>query len=344
VIRTGIVGLGKMGISHLAIANAHPQLDVIACCDSSDYVLGTLGRYTAMRTYGDLERMLEAEQLEALIVATPSRLHVPMVETAVGRDLHVFVEKPFTLDPTASAELASAARARSLVTQVGYHYRFVATFREARRLIQAGALGTVHHYRVEAYGPVVTRGASSTWRGRRSEGGGCLYDYASHALDLATFLFGPVEAVRGAVVASIFSDEVDDEVYATLVHEGGPSGHLAANWSDESQRKMSMQLTVWGTNGRLTADRQEVIAYLRSPTTDYPAGWSTRSTTELTEPVWYYLRGEEYSSQIDHFAQSIERREETDSSFVSAAVTDDAVAMTLASAKGVIAARDREPR
>jgi hypothetical protein len=38
------------------------------------------------------------------------------------------------------------------------------------------------------------------------------------------------------------------------------------------------------------------------------AGWSTRSTTELTPPVWFYLRGEEYSAQIDHFVQTVKHR------------------------------------
>jgi predicted dehydrogenase len=334
VIRTAVIGLGKMGISHLAIANAHPSIDVVACCDASDYVLGTVGRYTGLRTYSDFGRLLEAEPLDAVIIATPSRLHVPMVEASIAHGLHVFVEKPFTLDPAASAELVAAAQSRSIVTQVGYHYRFVATFREARRLIAAGALGDVHHYRVEAYGPVVTRGAVSTWRGRRSEGGGCLYDYASHALDLGSFLFGRMDAVRGAVLSRIYSTEVDDEVYATLEHDGGPTGQLAANWSDESERKMSMQLTVWGRNGRLTADRQEVTVYLResSPAAGYAEGWTTRSTTELTEPVWFYLRGEEYSSQIDHFARCIEHGDEPEASFAAALVTDQAVAMTLASA------------
>ena len=80
------------------------------------------------------------------------------------------------------------------------------------------------------------------------------------------------------------------------------------NWSDESFRKMSTKISVWGTNGRITADRQECQIYLREPHAALPdtrKGWTVRYTTELTEEVWYYLRGEEYSAQIDYFVQSV---------------------------------------
>jgi len=58
------------------------------------------------------------------------------------------------------------------------------------------------------------------------------------------------------------------------------------------------------------------------------AGWSVRYTTELTDEVWYYLRGEEYSAQIDYFAKSMEaRRLDGENTFASALATDRVVAM-----------------
>jgi len=51
MIRAGLVGLGKMGLSHLSILNAHPEVDVVAVCDSSQYVLDVLAKYTSIKTY-----------------------------------------------------------------------------------------------------------------------------------------------------------------------------------------------------------------------------------------------------------------------------------------------------
>src|SRR6476646_3506380 len=130
-IRTGIVGLGKMGLSHMALVNVHPAAQLSAVCDASGYILGVLSKYTGVRTFTSYDRMLDEAELDALFVATPSSAHASMVEVALERGLHVFCEKPFTLDPDESTRLAEQAATRELVTQVGYHYRHTAPFQEA---------------------------------------------------------------------------------------------------------------------------------------------------------------------------------------------------------------------
>jgi predicted dehydrogenase len=265
----------------------------------------------------------------------------------------VFCEKPFCLNPDESQRLADIAEQRGLVNQVGYHNRFVGAFQEMKRLLDAGAIGRVTHILAEAYGPVVLRPKGSTWRSRRTEGGGCLYDYAAHPINLLNWCFGSCTGVSGSVVNKIFSRDSDDEVYSTLFFPQRITAQLSVNWSDESQRKMTTKVSVWGEGGKLYADRQECQAYLRdtgAAPQGYREGWNVRDTTELTDEVWFYVRGEEYSGQIDHFVRAVgDRSGETSSSFRSAAETDEALAMILtdaargpALAKGV-PARDAPP-
>lgn len=320
-----------MGLSHVAIVRAHPEVELVAGCDSMGYLTDVLSKHAGLKCYADMDAMLASEQLDAVVVSTPSRLHAAMVGSALQRGLHVFCEKPFVLDVADGERLAQQAEAAGKVTQVGYHYRFVGAFQEAARVLRSGALGTVHHVRAEAYGPVVLRPKGGTWRSAKTEGGGALYDYACHAIDTVNFVVGPPASVSGVVRHGIFSRDVEDEIYCTLHYAGGASGQLCVNWSDESLRKMSTKLTVWGTNGRVTADRQECQIYLREPHAalpDTPRGWTVRYTTELSKEVWYYLRGEEYSAQIDYFVQSIKAgRTEGENSFRSALQTDRVVAM-----------------
>jgi scyllo-inositol 2-dehydrogenase (NADP+) len=329
MIRAGLIGLGKMGLSHQAILNAHPDIDLVAVCDSSGYVLDILHKYTGIQVYSDYRKMLDEVKLDCVVVAAPSRFHGEMVRCALEHGLHVFCEKPFCLDLTEGQALIELAAQRKLINQVGYHYRYVEAFREAHRLLQAGVLGRLHHVRAEAYGPVVLRPTGSTWRSSKAEGGGCLYDYASHALDLVNMLVGAPQAVSGVVLNKVFSRDVDDEVYASLHFANGLNGQLAANWSDESHRKMSTKVSVWGVNGKLVADRQECQIYLREPVSgavELPAGWTIRYTTDLTAPVWYYLRGEEYSRQIDDFAQAIAGKpSQVESTFATALATDQVI-------------------
>jgi len=337
MIKIAVVGLGKMGLSHLATVKAHPEVELAAVCDSSSYVLGVLKKYTGVTTYSDFEGMLREVDLDAVVIATPSRTHAAMVRAALARGLHVFCEKPFTLSETDADELCSLAAERGVVTQVGYHNRFVGAFAEVKRLLEAGAIGNVTHVLGEAYGPVVLKPKGGTWRSRKDEGGGALYDYAAHPLNLLNWYLGEPAGVGGTVLSSVFSREIDDEVHSTLYFPGGQTSRISVNWSDESYRKMTTRITAWGTAGRIFADRQEIQVYLRETATvpdGYAPGWNVRYTTELTDPVGFYLRGEEYSAQIEHFIARIgDASIEGINTFASAAETDRVIAMMISDAQ-----------
>ncbi len=338
MVKVGIIGLGKMGLSHHSIINAHPDVDVVGVCDSSGYVLDILNKYTGVPTFSDFEKMLDTQGVEAAVISTPSRLHAPMVRACLERGVHVFCEKPFCLDPADSAALADLAKEKGLVTQVGYHNRFVGAFSEVKRLLDADAIGRVTHVLAEAYGPVVLKPKGSTWRSKRDEGGGALYDYAAHPLDLLTWYFGRPQSVSGTVLGHVFSTETEDEVFTTIDWGRGMSGQLAVSWSDESQRKMTTKLTIWGTNGRVNVDRQECQVYLRDDAKapdGYVPGWNVRYTTELTDEVDFYVRGEEYSAQLDAWVRRIGAGEvEGKGDFADATITDQLLSAIMLSSSG----------
>lgn len=346
MIKLAVVGLGKMGLSHHAMINAHPEVSVEAVCDSTGYVLDVLSKYTGVRTYTDFDLMLRDVALDAIIIATPSSLHAGMVKKALDKGLHVFCEKPFCLATKDGLELTRLAEERGVVTQVGYHYRFVGAFQEVKRLLELGAIGEVTHVLAEAYGPVVLRPKGSTWRTQRSEGGGCLYDYAAHPLNLLNWYFGRPDGVGGSVLNSVFSKETDDEVFGSLYYADGKSAQISVNWSDESYRKMSTKITIWGKAGRIYADRQECQVFLRdtvSPPDGYVHGWNVRYTTDLTEEVWFYIRGEEYSAQLDYFVKSVKNNSiENVNSFQSALETDQTISMIIADAEKGPATRNED--
>lgn len=340
MIRLAVVGVGKMGLSHLSILGAHPKVQVEAICDTSGYMLDILNKYTGVNGVDDYYKMLDRVKLDAVVIATPTKAHFSMVKAALDHGLHVFCEKPLTLSAGESDELATIATRNGLHCQVGYHNRFVAAFGEAKRLLDLGAIGEVNHALAEAYGPVVLRPKGSTWRSRRSEGGGCLYDYAAHPLDLLTWYLGEPDRVGGTVLGQIFSSDTEDEVYATLFYPDGQTAQLSVNWSDESFRKMTTRVTLTGTKGRIVVDRQECQVYLRNtaePPEGYTHGWNVRYTTDLTPPVWFYVRGEEYSAELAYFVDSISgdlgaEAPRGQNSFESAAVTDRVIELLVSDA------------
>jgi predicted dehydrogenase len=328
MIKAAIIGLGKMGLSHCSILGAHPDVNLVAVCDSSSLLQDAFKKLTKVQVYSDYKKMIEEAKPECLFVATPTKLHAEMVIYAMERGIHVFCEKPFSLRLTEGQQMAKLAREKNLVNQVGYHNRFIGTFSEMKRLVAKGILGEIYHFQGEAYGPVVLKEKGGTWRSEREQGGGCLFDYASHVLNLIYYTVGKPVEVKGTLLKNVYSKGVEDAVYASLILENGLTGQLSVNWSDETYRKMSTSIKIEGKKGKMMADATELKIYLKEENREenLPKGWSVKYITDLTPQVNFNLRGEEYSSQVDYFIDCIKNNQPSDkSSFATALVTDEII-------------------
>jgi predicted dehydrogenase len=328
--KVALIGAGKMGISHLSILGAHPGVDIVGVSDTSKMVLDVFKKYSSFPGFTDYEEMLAASKPEAVVVAVPTKFHAAMVKKILDQGKHVFAEKPLCMTVEEGKTLVELAKEKKLVNQVGYHNKFLGTFREVKRLIDGGFLGELFHFEGESYGPVVIRSNQGNWRADPREGGGCLMDYASHVIDLINYMFGPVTKVKGSLLKSFYSKSVEDAVFALLEVNPALSGTLSVNWSDETYRKMSTSLTILGSQGKIVCDANELKVFFKTAEcpAGYEKGWNVKYLTALTEPVDFYLRGEEYSSQLDYFIKAVEGKvPNTINTFQSAWDTDRVISL-----------------
>lgn len=333
MIKGAIIGLGKMGLSHAAIIGANPLVQLQAVCDSSTLILNAFKKYTDVTVYSDYNEMFDKEELDFVIIATPTRLHYKMVKDAIKKNLHVFCEKPLSMNLDEGEELSALIKNCALTNQVGYHNHFIGTFRELRRLLKEEVLGELIHFTGEAYGPVVIREKGSTWRSKATEGGGCTMDYASHVVNLIQEIIGRPVKINGTLLKSIYSKDVDDAVYSFVTLENGLSGVLLVNWSDETYRKMTTRLTVMGKKGKIICDATEMQIYLKEPNSKekLEKGWTIRHITDFAIPVNFYLRGEEYSAELEYFINNIiNKKEGVYNTFEQAYYTDRVMKMIVA--------------
>ena len=327
MVKVGLIGAGKMGISHLSILGAHPAVEVVGVCDTSKMVNDFLTKYGKFNCFTDYQKMVDEVAMDAVIVAVPTKFHYGIIKHLLERGISVFAEKPFCLNTAQGEELVTLAANQNVINQVGYHNKFTGTFIEVKKIIKSGALGDIFHFVGESYGPVVIKAKQDTWRSDPSEGGGCLLDYASHVIDLINDLLAPVNGVDGVILQSIYSKNVEDAVYSLLRLSNNVKGILSVNWSDETYRKMSTTVTVVGTKGKIISDANELKVFLKDGGIDgYNKGWNVRYITDLTKQVDFYLRGEEYSAQMDYFIKAVERQvPNTINTFQSALYTDRAI-------------------
>ncbi len=307
MIRVALIGAGKMGISHLSILGAHPQVEVVGVADNAHLVTDFLEKYAQYRCFADYNKMIEVTKPDAVVVAVPTKLHSLFVWNLLKNDIHVFVEKPFCLEVDEGLGLIEMARTRNLVNQVGYHNKFIGTFTEAKKIIDTGLIGKIQHFTADMNGPVFVRSKQQNWRSKEDEGGGCLLDYAAHSIDLINYLVAPIDKVHGSMLKQYYNANVEDGVYALLETKNHISGVLNVNWSDETYRKMATTITIIGTKGKIIVDTTELKLYLKETPHQlkYSKGWNLRQINELSDEVDYYLRGEEYSAQLDYFIKAI---------------------------------------
>lgn len=325
MLKGGLIGFGRMGITHFSILNNHPSVHISAVCDQSDTMLDLLGRYTQITGYSDYRKMIQEESLDFVIISTPSDSHAEIIQYAADQGVHIFVEKPFAMNVAEGEETLSHLQGKPLVNQVGYVNRFNEVFMKVKGLLNSGLIGEVRNFSSEMYGPTVVKETKSGWRSKKKLGGGCMYEFASHCIDLAIYLFGKPDSVAGSVMQSIYSAEVEDLVTSTFVYEAGYTGTITVNWSDESYRKPTNLVNVFGTKGRIVADKHGYKVFLKEAAENegFGKGWNTRNITDFAESVRFYVRGNEFTRQLDTFIENIEQgRSDNVASFAEALKAD----------------------
>lgn len=306
--RIGIIGAGRMGITHLSILNSDERVEISSVADPSKVVLAGLKRHLDCRTFKDYKELMNVDRPDAIIVCTPPGLHYPVVKEALSHKMHVFAEKPFTLEPGKAFELADGYEHADLVNQVGYVNRFNDVFVRAREMLNDGVIGDLIRYKSEMFSrTVIRKGDGGGWRTSKESGGGVTFEMAAHAIDLVNFMIAKPDRVVGAVTNKVYSENVEDIVSATFVHKNGITGTLMVNWSDESVRKPTNRIELLGRKGRILADQHSVRIYLNEANAKYKLdqGWNTLYITDVFRSVPFYVRGNEFTRQLYHFLDNI---------------------------------------
>lgn len=329
-IKLAVVGFGRMGITHFSILNTHPDIEIKAVADTSTLILKLLEKYVKdVHTYSDYNELFKNEKLDAAIVCTPPAMHYPVALKAAENGVHVFSEKPFTAESQKAKELAQLFHQKKLVNQVGYVNRFNDIFRTVKEYIDQKLIGDIIRFKSEMYSKTITKTHNgNTWRDSHENGGGAIYEMASHAIDLVNFLIGKPDKVSGSYFTHIYSKNVEDAVIANFLYKNGISGTLNVNWSDESYRKPTNTIEIFGTKGKLLADQYSTKIFMKKadPKFKLNEGWNSIYITDVFKPVPFYLRGIEFTAQLFHFIDCIKKKEEyCKCSFSDAVYTHDVI-------------------
>jgi predicted dehydrogenase len=247
-LRIAIAGFGLAGeVFHAPLITATEGLTVAAIATSNPVrAARARAQYPGAAVVPDADALLaDADRIDALVVATPNRLHVPIARAALHRALPVVVDKPVAPAAADAQALVADFAAAGVPLTVFQNRRWDGDFLTVRRAVQAGVVGQVTRFesRFERFRPQVREAA---WRERPDEGGGLLLDLGSHLVDQALTLFGPVLRVYAEVDRRRPGARVDDDVFVALEHAGGVRSHL---WMSAMAPLGGRSLRVNGAHG-----------------------------------------------------------------------------------------------
>lgn len=303
-MRVAVIGIGKMGLLHAGILNALDGVELCALSDTSKYLLGMVKNLKPVPVYDDYVRMLDREKPDAAVIATPVKLHVPMMKECVSRGIHFMVEKPLGLDAREAEKVVRGVEERRLVTQVGYMLRYVETFQKARTVIASGALGTLQRVRGTSYVAQLFQKGKGWRYSRKESGGGVVIGQATHLLDLMHWYFGAPERVW-ATAQHLYSEEVEDSAHGMMEWTSGLSGWFDCSWSERHHRLLEIEVAVQGENGNLVVNDDTVKLFLESPAMGHASGWTHWKKPDLFEGVTIDIGGPQYTKQDEDFARAV---------------------------------------
>jgi len=274
-LRIGLIGTGFMGKTHVFGFASAPRVfdlpyDLVlhTVADRTDALAtGAAAAFGFAKGTGDWKTIIADPEIDLVDITAPNALHKEMALAAIAAGKHVYCEKPLAPLAADAREMAEAAEAAGVKTQVGFNYLCNPMLGLAREMIAAGELGEIRSYRgVHAEDYMADAATPFSFR-NDPVGGGALADIGSHALATAEYLLGPIAKVLGDCATVIGSRpdgnggrravETDDVGRAFLRFESGASGSVEANWIAMG-RKMQHDFEVVGSKGGLTFSQERL--------------------------------------------------------------------------------------
>jgi predicted dehydrogenase len=187
-MRFVVAGLGWWGRTWTDVLKIHPRVQLVATVDPSPGAETWSRENLGVAHFSNLESAVHEIDVEAVLVATPPKLHFPVLLEAIGLGKHVLVEKPLATSFEDVAKIASAVEKTEAKVMVGQGYRFMDSVAILRLALQSGRIGKLQAIRIlfRQYIPDILQKEHPLYQLQHS----ILVDMANHHFDLIRCLTG----------------------------------------------------------------------------------------------------------------------------------------------------------
>jgi len=292
-VRLGLVGVGAIAqLAHLPVLSKLKGAELVALCDNDGPKASAIAeRLKIPDVFTDIEDLLELDQVDAVVIATPNHLHEPHVLRALKSKVDVLCERPLSLTSRGVERILAAAKQAGRKVVVGNNHRFRSDVQQLYRFLQGGELGRLIGVRAGQYQFASSR---TGWRFRRPEaGGGAFFEHGYPLVDLALWVADFPEPVR--VTAHMDrtrgTSTVEDSMIVHVECAGGMSFSFDVSWTYVGQEERWWFEVLSGRGSARLAPLRVVKMLNGKPTDVSPSGAAARESVFL----------QSYRAELAHF-------------------------------------------
>lgn len=252
-ITVGLLGAGRIGQEHAKNLAAFPQVEVAVVCDPRIEAAEAIRPLVRAREVtASPEQVVSRNDLDAVVICTPTDTHAALMEAAAETGKAIFCEKPVALDLTRTQQALATVAKKGVAFQVGFQRRFDSGYAEAKRRVAAGMLGRLDQFRT------VGRDPAPPPKEYLAKSGGLFLDQAIHEFDVARFLMGDVTEVNawGSVRFLRDADEFGDIDTATTLLRFASGALGVVENSRRAVYGYDIVTEVFGENGKLVVQAE----------------------------------------------------------------------------------------
>jgi predicted dehydrogenase len=220
-LRVAVIGVGHLGSIHAKIYKEIPNCSLVAVCDTDKARLDSVAQSLGVPGYRDYREIFG--KVDAVSIATPTKLHYVVASDVLSHGLHALVEKPFTPTLEEADSLIKIAKDNNLILQVGHIERFNSAFSATQKIIKDPKFIECHRL-----SPFPNRSLDI----------GAVLDIMIHDIDIILGLVSsPVDHIESVGINVL--TRFEDIANARITFKNGCVANLTASRiSDETMRKI----------------------------------------------------------------------------------------------------------
>ena len=295
-ITLGLIGAGRIGRLHAEhLTHRLPGARLLAVADIfEEAAQKAAADFNIPHAYTDPGPIFENPDIQAVVICSSTDTHADFIEQAAAAGKHIFCEKPIHLDLARVDRALAAVEAAGVKLQIGFNRRFDPSFRRAKELVDAGAIGEPHILRITSRDPAPPP------IGYIKVSGGIFLDMTIHDFDMARFLIGDevheIYAAGGVRVDPAIGEAGDiDTALITLKFRNGVIGSI-----DNSRR------AVYGYDQRVEIFGSDGVVMVGNVKPD-TAVWADDAGVHSAKPLYFFVERytEAYVAEMEAFLEAI---------------------------------------